>query len=162
VFVSAKGAEDGIPCRHFPLNGCDFYFNGSLSTIPSFNIGPVSGNSILSHAKIFHRNGERLVTASSNHCDFFNDTESCGTTFFFMSEIDDWNKADVVGAHPIPSEVIQDFTGKCVILRVSNFYLSKSGWINDGDSRKGFPQSRRCLIFKTGNGTMLTEDLRRL
>ncbi|GJP81193.1 hypothetical protein CLOP_g13982 [Closterium sp. NIES-67] len=86
---------------------------------------------ILSHAKIFHRNGERLVTQHLRTTASFSTTryvllilvsylafvtskiltliasESCGTTFFFMSEIDDWNKADVVGAHPIQPEIFE-------------------------------------------------------
>eukprot|EP00475_Leptophrys_vorax_P021325 TRINITY_DN29033_c0_g1_i1.p1 TRINITY_DN29033_c0_g1~~TRINITY_DN29033_c0_g1_i1.p1 ORF type:complete len:163 (-),score=16.02 TRINITY_DN29033_c0_g1_i1:142-630(-) len=139
-------------CTGSPTTKCDFYVDGSPNSIPTVTVEAISGNRILSSQPVAHKSGQGVVTAYSYSCTFLNEKKpsgACGSTFFFMNKNNHWNKTSLLASHMIPKELIKSFKNKCVLLTIDNVQLKQAGWVNNGDGKKAFPQSRRCVIFNT-------------
>ncbi|GJP81292.1 hypothetical protein CLOP_g11449 [Closterium sp. NIES-67] len=147
--VAASADERCTPAQ---LKKCDFIVKGSAGAVPTVKVEAVSGNRILSSAPIVHKSGQAVMGAYSSFCTFLNEkkpTGACGNYFFFMSGNNQWSKPNLLGSRMIPKELASGFKNKCVQVRIDGVQLSQTGWLNNGDGKKGFPQARRCVIFNT-------------
>ncbi|CAI7891296.1 unnamed protein product [Closterium sp. NIES-53] len=149
-FGAAGSADER--CTPAQLKKCDFVVKGSAGAVPTMTVEAVNGNRILSNAPVLHKSGQAVNAAYSSFCSFLNEkkpTGACGNYFFFMTRNTKANTTSVIASRMIPKQFVPSFKGKCVQIRIDSVQLSQTGWLNNGDSKKGFPQARRCVLINT-------------
>ncbi|CAI5999565.1 unnamed protein product [Closterium sp. NIES-64] len=151
VILFSVGAAESADERCTPaqLKKCDFVVKGSAGAVPTMTVEAVNGNRILSNAPVLHKSGQAVNAAYSSFCSFLNEkkpTGACGNYFFFMTRNTKLNTTSVIASRMIPKQFVPSFKGKCVQIRIDSVQLSQTGWLNNGDSKKGFPQARRCRL----------------
>ncbi|CAI5467528.1 unnamed protein product [Closterium sp. Yama58-4] len=153
-FGAAASADER--CTPAQLKKCDFVVKGSEGAVPTMTVEAVNGNRILSNSPILHKSGQAVNAAYSSFCSFLNEkkpTGACGNYFFFMTRNTKLNTTSVIASRMIPKQFVPSFKGKCVQIRIDSVQLSQTGWLNNGDSKKGFPQARRCVLINTALGS---------
>lgn len=160
--LAATGYNAGskVPCPSSPTTLCSFYFTGSRTTIPSFNIPSYPADVGFSAPIVWGPKPLLVVTVSNSGPAVFFGSVPAGTTangynsrindFFYLSSSSSPSKL----AHRSFNQVTQsDVAGRCVLLQINSAQVKVGGQtvtnLNPNDGNSAFPQDKRCIVFKT-------------
>eukprot|EP00475_Leptophrys_vorax_P034820 TRINITY_DN5670_c0_g1_i1.p1 TRINITY_DN5670_c0_g1~~TRINITY_DN5670_c0_g1_i1.p1 ORF type:complete len:179 (-),score=14.74 TRINITY_DN5670_c0_g1_i1:384-920(-) len=149
-----------------PTMKCDFYFNGSDTTVPTFTLQTTRDEKVVSTALRWKGPNEYVETASTlgnQTCVVVGKKNVfCDNYFFFRprggkkSYQKFVNRADRLGVRPIPKWKLQQLNGACIKLGIDSVKLkltkgraaNNSVWLNPRDGNPKFPEGRRCVVFR--------------
>lgn len=175
VEKAAKPAPVKLPvgfprsCPAYPLQHCDFYLQNYRNVIPTFKLKKYHTDTILSGALFSGKTGYPLLMANTNDGCFFvpyvpGAGHTCGKAFYYEALKGPAFplQANHLSARSIISSkqsYFNLFRNRCVYLEVSQAkiitkYATKktpqqSIYLNPNDRNPTYPQSRRCIVFKT-------------
>ena len=146
-----------ITCPKSPLDACDFYFQGFLSKVPVFDYGKNSsrfGNDTILTPAVLDKYLNRTVdihTTTRPACYLNNKNVTKFTNMYYASGIR--RIGHVMVNKSATTDKCDEFCGKCVLLYMVQ---ARPHWpdgsfteLLSGDNNTVFPESRRCVVFKT-------------
>ncbi|GJP36585.1 hypothetical protein CLOM_g21076 [Closterium sp. NIES-68] len=160
ILISAFVVGAAAQCAT-PLQACDFFFKpprGMKPFVPTFKLRPSNMNLMLSKTSIMHKSGDVVLSASNNN--EYNgcimtpklDWRTCDKVFLFkgagtgpMSYVN----TNLIAMYPMTADTVPLYKNRCIVLRMDNTRLARTGYLNSGDTRARFPEHRRCIAFKT-------------
>ncbi|CAI5472258.1 unnamed protein product [Closterium sp. Yama58-4] len=160
IFISAFVVGAAAQCAN-PLQVCDFFFKpprGMKPFVPTFKIRASNMNLMLSQTVIMHKSGDIVLSTSNNNeyngCIMTprTDWHTCDKVFLFKGAGNGPNSyvnTNFVAMYPMTPDVVPLYKNRCIVLRMDNTRLARSGYLNSGDTRMRFPEQRRCIAFKT-------------
>lgn len=144
-----------------PKAWCDFVFKpprGRNLSVPILKLRATVLNTMLTKSTILHKSGDPVL-AASNANEYGGcvmrpklDWRTCDKVFLFKGAGNGPNAyiyTNSLAQYPMTKDNLPLYTNKCIIIRLDNIRLARSGYLNNGDGVARFPQNRRCIVFRT-------------